>query len=481
MCFQIKRVINEEVVSFLTEAKASEIYEKFYSKIPKEEFYQIIEIDPTTDIDRDVLGKYSKWVLSLYKRRSLKLEDLYKAKEYLETFHKYINRLDIKDINRFKTLGDLYNHIKDFIGSDEPTSKKDLARKVKEGAKKVYDDNQWLVVVPETEEAAKYYGKGTRWCTAAEDSDNKFDHYDRSGTLFINIDKISGDKYQFHFEGGEFTDASDDPIIPSEIDGMEENSGIYKFYIEQGYDMPKADMDHVIRTGNVELLWDLMRDPNVEKTNNHFWEVFDSFGYIEAYDLFWYIDAGELDHDVFEHVLSEFYHMIRDWVLDEDGILKEIDKLFNLFINTDQLLRYSKDEMILFLNEHLDTKKLSEYIQKIPDLMDDLITELNYLLKKGEPMDEIITQMSDDNNIEEETIKEILSKLILTKYVPEKELENKRIKVNVQDINIEDYNNINIKFHVKILFKKDNKSYEGWISKKKFDTLMTQYDLFHGE
>lgn len=117
-------IIQEEYNKFLNEATASEIREKYYNFISEEDFNKIIDSDPTTNLEKNQMGKYSKWLLNLFKRKQLRLEDLYKVEEYLETFDKYKNKIEIKDINKFKTLPELYDVVKDYIDSDEATSKK---------------------------------------------------------------------------------------------------------------------------------------------------------------------------------------------------------------------------------------------------------------------------------------------------------------------------------------------------------------------
>ena len=66
-----------------------------------------------------------------------------------------------------------------------------------------------LVIVPKTEAAAKWFGKGTKWCTAA-DKDNMFDYYNKRGLLYIVF--WNGKKYQLHFESMQFMDERDQKI-----------------------------------------------------------------------------------------------------------------------------------------------------------------------------------------------------------------------------------------------------------------------------
>ena len=216
--------LNENKVIMITESQAmdllieaatiQDIYQKYYSNIPQDIFQQIISADPTYNIEKpNKMGKYGKWLLALYQKQNLKIEDLYKAKDYLSTFIKFNAKLQERDIMKYHSLQELFTSIEPFIQNpQQAATKSEEIRNIKEGAEKVYEDNKWLVVVPHTKEASCYYGKGTQWCTAADHSDNMFDTYNKHGFLYINILKGTNTKYQFHFESNSFMDATERPI-----------------------------------------------------------------------------------------------------------------------------------------------------------------------------------------------------------------------------------------------------------------------------
>jgi hypothetical protein len=57
------------------------------------------------------------------------------------------------------------------------------------------------VIHPLNQDAACYYGQGTRWCTAATKSENYFESYNKWGPLYILIPtkpEHEGEKYQIH-------------------------------------------------------------------------------------------------------------------------------------------------------------------------------------------------------------------------------------------------------------------------------------------
>lgn len=215
---QSKGINNLLFEQYLTEATLDDIYSKYYSDIPNDIFWNIIKADPTwSQQNIQKMGKFGKWLLNLYKQNKLKEEDLYKATDYLSYFKKYYNKIEQKDINKIPDLPSLFMVIQPFKtaennGEEIATSKSDEIRKIKQDAEKFYEDDTWLVVIPHTQEAACYYGKHTQWCTAATDSYNYFNHYNSKGSLYININKKTNKKYQFHFETNSFTDETDNPI-----------------------------------------------------------------------------------------------------------------------------------------------------------------------------------------------------------------------------------------------------------------------------
>lgn len=228
-------IINEsQFINLFEAASLDDIYEKYYSKIPQDIFKQIISADPTYNVEKsNKMGKYGKWLLQLYINRQLKIEDLYKATTYLKYFIKYYNVINDKDINKCKSLSDLYNIVAYYMRNDYvATSKSDEVRKIKEGAEKVYEDERWLVVIPHTQEASCYYGKNTQWCTAAEQSNNMFNHYNDQGFLYINIDKLNNCKYQFHFESDSFMNENDEAIDAPIAESCELSEGLCNWYRE---------------------------------------------------------------------------------------------------------------------------------------------------------------------------------------------------------------------------------------------------------
>jgi hypothetical protein len=166
--------------------------------------------------------EYSQWLAKVYANGGVSLEDLMSTgRDTLTKFAKLKLKKKLqpedKDIGRFRSINDLanvlekYNDIDLSSGKDKDKQKADMAR---DNAELFYDDDTVRIIKPNDVTAAMYYGRGTKWCTAAENN-NMYKHYAQSGDLYIVIPKhpsYTGEKYQFHFQAKQFMNEKDQPI-----------------------------------------------------------------------------------------------------------------------------------------------------------------------------------------------------------------------------------------------------------------------------
>lgn len=88
-----------------------------------------------------------------------------------------------------------------------------------------------------------------------------FSFYNERGLLYVNINKKTGRKYQFHFQTSQFMDEQDNPIgkdIPGKI-GM--SQGLYDFYGSDSKRFPLAKL--IFRFGNVTTFENYRGDDTV--------------------------------------------------------------------------------------------------------------------------------------------------------------------------------------------------------------------------
>jgi hypothetical protein len=143
-----------------------------------------------------------------------KIEDLEsKIKPALAKFHtlKLKKKLPSprNDIMRYSDLADFVAVMDEY---EDPEEKKQADKGT---AKTVFENDAVRIVVPEDQNAACYYGQGTRWCTAATKGSNYFGHYSKDGPLYILLPKqpkYDGEKYQLHFASEQFMDEDDNAV-----------------------------------------------------------------------------------------------------------------------------------------------------------------------------------------------------------------------------------------------------------------------------
>ncbi len=185
---------------------------------PQEAVDHFMGADPTRN------HRYTQWMITAYLNDGFLFEDLSKAHDTLEIFASCFHRLPIpaRAINTYRSLADLWIAVKPFAVVPETTGKqqkRDQREKAYRESMVLADDDDFTVAVPLTVEAAKWWGKGTRWCTAA-DKDNAFEQYHRSAPLVV-IDLHDGDgKKQLHvsMNGCQFMDADDSPVGPDFVE-----------------------------------------------------------------------------------------------------------------------------------------------------------------------------------------------------------------------------------------------------------------------
>jgi hypothetical protein len=145
-----------------------------------------------------------------------------KLNELLTRFEKISSNLPKTDINQYDSFSELSNAI-----SEYDTKQRRKVKKV-QGGNVVYEDGRFFIVNPLTYDSSCYYGKGTKWCTAAS-TDASFHKYNDEGKLFYVIDTqlpTSNPYYKVailkKFDGEtSYWDAKDDSIKEGWILGNE--------------------------------------------------------------------------------------------------------------------------------------------------------------------------------------------------------------------------------------------------------------------
>ena len=194
-------------------------------------------------IDSDITkGKYARFLIESFLNDKFLEEDLIgglnsTVGQAISLFHKHKSKLPINERSvyaldketgkvLYQSPGDLWSSVKQYQGE---LSGKELKREEQEQIYRetefVYKDEEtgFQIISPLTEESAKWWGRGTRWCTSA-DNDNMFWDYAKDAPLFILL-MPDNDKLQLWKNGNkiQFMDEADNEI---ELDYIEQNWSI---------------------------------------------------------------------------------------------------------------------------------------------------------------------------------------------------------------------------------------------------------------
>ena len=309
---------------YLNEASGEDIY-KFYNNIPRDQYNKIVIADPTSifkDNEIKKVGKYSKWLLNLFKVKKFKIEDLYKATEDLKIFDKNITKVPVekRDVNRFKDLADLHMVVEPLSGikTKGDTEKEYDLKKTEYDT--YYEDSTCVVYIPKTEEASCSLGNGTQWCTAARSEDNRFKDYSEQGDLYILIDKKDpSKKYQLHFESKQYMDKNDKEV----------NLSFFK-------DNYKGFFDHVTK----KIIKEIPEIFNEYTAGSRFFseekDVFNSFKgskeFIKAFvDKFYSEKSLKQELNTGERLYTALSNIPKE-ILDESSVTSQIKSLVDSYL-----------------------------------------------------------------------------------------------------------------------------------------------------
>ena len=105
-----------------------------------------------------------------------------------------------------------------------------LKKKGEDDVEVVLETPNYIVYHPTTEAGSKFYGRETRWCTAAE-NDNMFCHYNQHGNLYIIQNKSNPqDKTQFHPKTMQFMNPRDKPVSAADIEILFQDEALKKWF-----------------------------------------------------------------------------------------------------------------------------------------------------------------------------------------------------------------------------------------------------------
>lgn len=158
-------------------------------------------IDNVMQADPSINKQYSRFILQWALNGSIRLpEDSGRLSRSLSFFGSNFNKFQKKDISAYPTFNDFefaVDSVIDIMQGKDNRSNRQVVRDIKtEGTREVYRDNEWRIIEMTTPQAVCELGKGTKWCTAADDDGlETAESYLQSGSLFLILYN-SGTKWE---------------------------------------------------------------------------------------------------------------------------------------------------------------------------------------------------------------------------------------------------------------------------------------------
>ena len=232
-----------------------EVLKYKYQDVPVNIIDKVVDIDPTKK------KSYSQWLLSHWDDEKKTIVDGLKDGRIEKLFQHYKqhNDIQIKDCPSVEEGLVKYVPNEDTVltKSHEPTTTlmnngwvEEVDSSLANDFDIVFNEDDWIIAVPNTYEADCKLGENMYWCTAGGRSSfnggrSYFDSYlnNYGGRYYVNFDMSRGEsrlgkdypfkRYQFHFESKQFMDKDDEPVELLDID-MPQSA--MDFYENEGYD-----------------------------------------------------------------------------------------------------------------------------------------------------------------------------------------------------------------------------------------------------
>jgi hypothetical protein len=131
---------------------------------------------------KEFYDEYDDWMIGLG-MEMMGSENMESLNEF--EIHAKANRITNPDISQYKDFNEIHNAVEE---AEEKVRMKELEKQVV----KLYDNDEWSVVIPLSYEASKIYGANTKWCTTQE---RYWDDYYKTHKLIYIQNKKTNDKY----------------------------------------------------------------------------------------------------------------------------------------------------------------------------------------------------------------------------------------------------------------------------------------------
>jgi len=342
-----------DFLNLIQEGRVDDFKNKFGQKFSPEMIGRIVS---------EITPKFLQWAGKVIDGVNFN-DNFIKLSEALKKFEKISTNLPKTDITQYQTLEELITAITNYEGK----SRRDI-KKV-EGGNVVYDDGNYFVVNPLNHDASCYYGKGTKWCTAAE-TDTHFKKYNENGKLFYIIDRSKPTNDPLYkvallrkFDGDRiYYDAKDEYVRTGWIHGTEMLDKILNNvtgYLQQEFaeqlkiygdkEAARKEKDRLEKLREQQRVQSLRNDAQDRRDENE-----------------WALDGNTPDEGLKAYALLEY-------LVDNEGV--------SILSNDDRIeIQRINDEIERLNNEYdADEELRGDLLDEISELEDELDNYTDYI------------------------------------------------------------------------------------------------------
>jgi hypothetical protein len=279
-------------------------------------------VDMLAAVDPTDTYKYTEFLIKMFKKSFTGNEkenialtlgtDLVgdKYSKNLNEFEEHVkaNRIQKKDISQYTSFDEIKEQVK---MAEEIVKQKELEKQIE----KLFEDDEYLVLIPLTKESNQTYGSNTKWCTTMEHG-GYWEKYSENYKIIFVLNKQTGNKIaiskgNYNNEGVKVWDQKD-----NEVSIFETNipSNIYEV-ISQSLSITETNKEIYNRkfpNKNIKYVstYDDSADFSRYVNNNDSSSSIEypSFNYIEM--LRKYMGNVELDADEYRYMLDRYVRNI---------------------------------------------------------------------------------------------------------------------------------------------------------------------------
>jgi hypothetical protein len=213
---------------------------------------------------KDIKNKKSPESLTYEGKKDQEVLNDFLGDDYYDRYLSIKNKIsdpEYKDI--YKLIKKDPDEVKNYI--DNFKSNRNSIKAAKEGARKVYEDSDWIVYHITNYDAAKYYGRDTKWCLSGnyegleEVGQHEFKKYNSKNNIYFYINKHKA-REKYAMLKNRYTDR-----ITDVYDSADNNLGNSAYYInielpyveEIGYNtVSQLELYDAIKEGDLDQVKD---------------------------------------------------------------------------------------------------------------------------------------------------------------------------------------------------------------------------------